>query len=275
MHRTLTLAVVCLCTLSVTAAACTFFSYAGDGLVLFGNSEDHFDENAVLWYVPATGEEYGCLFLGFSTGFAQGGMNAAGLAFDAAGTESAPLNDHPELPTPDPMNFCEIVLRRCATVEQAVELIGSYNLSYVTTAQFQFTDRTGASVVVAPGPDREIAFVYPDSPFQVTTNTNTAMYPELHRHCSRHRRATLALEKIEAGESDPSVDTFAEILDSVAMTSGPSETMYSNVFDLADGVAYIYYRHDFERVAVLDIAELEAAGEAVTHRIDDLVGPSE
>ena len=182
MHRTLTLAVVCLCTLSVTAAACTFFSYAGDGLVLFGNSEDHFDENSAVWYVPATGDEYGCLFLGFSTGFAQGGMNTAGLAFDAAGIEPAPLDDHPELPTPDPMNFCEIVLRQCATIEEAVELIGSYNLSYVTMAQFQFTDRSGASVVVAPGPDREIAFVYSDSPFQVTTNTNAAIYPQLHKN---------------------------------------------------------------------------------------------
>ena len=275
MRRTLTLAVACLCALSFAAAACTFFFYAGDGLVLFGNSEDHFDENSVVWYVPATGEEYGCLFLGFSTGFAQGGMNTAGLAFDAAGIEPAPLNDHPELPTPDPMNFCEIVLRWCASIEQAVDLIGSYNLSYVTSAQFQFTDRTGASVVVAPGPDREIAFVYPDSPFQVTTNTNTAVYPQLHKHCSRHRRATLVLEKVEAGESDLSVGTFVEILGSVAMTSGPSETMYSNVFDLTNGIAYVYYRHDFERVAVLEVAELEAAGETVTHRITDLVGSSE
>ncbi len=274
MHRTVTLTAVCLCVLSLTAAACTFFSYAGDGLVLFGNSEDHYDENAVLWYVPATGDEYGCLFLGFSTGFAQGGMNTAGLAFDAAGIESAPLNDHPELPTPDPMNFCVIVLRRCATVEQAVELIGSYNLSYVTSAQFQFTDRSGASVVVAPGPGREIAFVYPDSPYQATTNTNTAIHPRLHKHCPRHRRATLALERIEAGESDLSVETFVEILDSVAMVSGPSETMYSNVFDLTNGITYVYYRHDFEHVAVLDIAELEATGEAVARRIDGLVGPS-
>ena len=193
MHRTLTLVLVCLSALSFAAAACTFFSYAGDGLVLFGNSEDHFDENAVVWYVPAAGDEYGCLFLGFSTGFAQGGMNTAGLTFDAAGIDRAPLNDHPELPTPDPMNFCEIVLRRCATIAEAVELIGSYNLSYIGMAQFQFTDRSGASVVVAPGPDREIAFVYPDSPFQVTTNTNTAIYPQLHKNCSRHRRTTKAL----------------------------------------------------------------------------------
>ena len=202
-------------------------------------------------------------------------MNSAGLAFDAAAIDRAPLNDHPDLPTPDPMNFCEIVLRRCATIGEAVALIGSYNLSYVGMAQFQFTDRTGASVVVAPGSDREIAFVYPDSPYQVTTNINTAIYPQLHRNCSRHRRTTKALEKIEAEESDLSVETFVDILKSVAMVAGPSETMYSNVFDLTNGIAYIYYRHDFERVAVLDIAELEATGEAVTYRIGELVVSSE
>ena len=275
MHRSLVLSLACLCSFSLAAAACTFFSFAGDGLVLFGNSEDHANENTVTWYVPSTAEEYGCLFLGFSTGFAQGGMNTAGLAFDAAGIDSVPLNDHPELPTPDPMNFCEIVLRRCSTIEEAVELIGSYNLSYVGMAQFQFTDRTGASVVVAPGPDHEIAFVYPDSAFQVTTNTNTAIYPVAHRRCSRHRRATLALGKIEAEESSLSVESFVVILESIASTSGPSETMYSNVFDLTHGIAYLYHRHDFQRVSILHIDELEAEGKAVTYHIGDLVASSE
>jgi hypothetical protein len=275
MHRTLILALVCLCSLSVGTPACTFFSYAGDGLVLFGNSEDHYDENAMLWYVPGSGNEHGCLFLGFSTSFAQGGVNTAGLAFDAAAIDRTPLNDHPELPTPDPMNFCEIVLRQCATIEEAVELIGSYNLSYVGMAQFQFADRTGASVVVAPGPDREIAFVYPEAPYQVTTNTNTAIYPQLHRNCSRHRRTTKALAKVEAGESDLSLETFAAILGCVANLAGPSETMYSNVFDLTNGIAYIYYRHDFEHVAVLDIAELEIRGESVESPMAALLAASE
>ncbi len=275
MHRIPALVVVCLFGLSVSAVACSFFSYAGDDLVLFGNSEDHRDENALLWYVQGTAEEYGCLFLGFGTDFAQGGMNTAGLAFDAAGIDSSPLNDHPELPTPDPRNFCEIVLRRCATVDEAIELISSYNLSYVTMAQFQFADRSGASVVVAPGPDREIAFVRAAGPSQATTNTNTAIYPAAHQRCSRHRRVSLALAKIEAGESVLSVDTFAGILRSVASTIGPSETMYSNVFDLTNGLAYVYYRHNFEQVAVLDLAELESTGEPVTYRIAELVAASE
>ena len=259
---------------SSTAGACSFFSYVGDDLVLFGNSEDHRDENTWIWYVPSTAQEYGCLFLGFGTEFAQGGVNDAGLAFDAAGIERAPLNDHPELPTPDPLNFCELVLRRCATIGEAIDLISSYNLSYIGSAQFQFTDRTGASVVVAPGPDREIAFIRSERAFQVTTNTNTAIYPRLHQTCSRHRRITQALEKIEAGESALSVETFATILASVASVSGPSETMYSNVFDLTNRIAYLYHRHDFSRVAVLRFDELETGGEAA-YRIADLAASSE
>ena len=256
---------------SSSADACSFFSYAGDDLVLFGDSEDHLDENTWVWFVPSTAEEYGCLFLGFGTDFAQGGVNSAGLAFDAAGIDRAPLNDHPELPTPDPLNFCETVLRRCATVDEAIDLIASYNLSYAGGAQFQFADRAGASVVVAPGPDQEIAFLRAEGPFQVTTNTNSAIYPQLHRTCARHRRITQALEKIDAGESTLSVETFAAILASVVSISGPSETMYSNVFDLTNGVATLYHRHDFERAAVLDLFELEAAGEVVAYRIADLV----
>jgi hypothetical protein len=271
MHRIACLIVVLVVCLSWTVGACSFFSYAGDDRVLFGNSEDHRDENTWIWYVPSTANEYGCLFLGFGTEFAQGGVNSAGLAFDAAGIERAPLNDHPELPMPDPLNFCEIVLRRCATIDEAIDLMASYNLSYVQSAQFQFTDRTGASVVVAPGPNQEIAFIRSEDAFQVTTNTNTAIYPRLYQTCSRHRRITKALEKIDAGTLELSIERFATILASVASVSGTSETMYSNVFELTNGLAYVYHRHDFEKVAVLDVVALEAAGKAVAYRIVELV----
>lgn len=275
MRRTVLVAAALWLGLSLTAAACTFFSFAGEDLVLFGNSEDHDDENTLAWYVPGTAEAYGCLFIGFDTGFAQGGMNAAGLAFDAAGISASPLVDHPELPTPDPLNFCETVLRRCATVDEAIALIASYNLSYVRSAQFQFTDRSGASVIVAPGPEREIAFVRSESAFQVTTNINVAIYPVAHKSCSRHRTATRALERIEAKQAVLSVDAFVEILAAVAIRSGSSETMYSNVFDLTNAVAYLYHRHDFGRVAALAMDDLAAAGDAVTYRIDELTGAVE
>lgn len=271
MRRSLVSILLLLSVCPLACVACTFFSYAGDDLVLFGNSEDYFYDNTVARFVPATEDDYGCLFVGFGNGSAQGGMNTAGLAFDAASIDGSPMNDHPELPFPDPMNFCEIVLRKCATIDEVVELIRSYNLSYVQSAQFLFTDRTGASVIVAPGPDFEIAFVYPDAPFQVATNINTAIYPVLHKSCERHRLATTVLERIAAGESDLSIDTFVEILDSVSIPSGSSETIYSNVFDLTHGIAYLYYRHDFDNAAILDINDLAEDGIAVFHLIADLL----
>jgi len=273
MRRCQTLILLLLSVPSLASMACTFFSYAGDDLVLFGNSEDYFYENTIVRFVPATENDYGCLFVGFGSSSAQGGMNTAGLAFDAASIDASPMNDHPELPLPDPMNFCEIVLRKCATIDEAVELIRSYNLSYVQSAQFLFTDRTGSSVIVAPGPDHEIAFIYADVPFQVTTNINTAIYPVLHKNCERHSRATTALEKIETGELTLSIEAFAEILNGVAIPSGSSETIYSNVFDLTHGVAYLYYRHDFDNVAILDINDLAKDGIAVSYAIDDLLAP--
>ena len=273
MHRCLVLILLFLGVLSLAGMACTFFSYAGDDLVLFGNSEDYFLETTIVRYIPATEDDYGCLFVGFAGGSAQGGMNTAGLAFDAASIDASPMNDHPELPLPDPMNFCEIVLRKCSTIDEAVKLIRSYNLSYVQSAQFLFTDRTGASVVVAPGPDREIAFVYPDARFQVTTNINTAIYPMFHKTCKRHSLATADLEKITDGELTLSIETFAGILDTVAIQSGSSETIYSNIFDLTHGVAYLYYRHDFDNVAVLNINDLAEGGIAVSYAISRLVVP--
>ena len=81
------LVIICLALSALVAwpaAGCTFFSFAGEDLVLFGNSEDHADPETRLWVVPATEDSYACVFLGFANLFAQGGVNEAGLAFDAA-----------------------------------------------------------------------------------------------------------------------------------------------------------------------------------------------
>jgi penicillin V acylase-like amidase (Ntn superfamily) len=122
--------------LGASASACTFFSFAGEDLVLFGNNEGHADQQTRLWGVPRTEKSYGCVFLGFNSLFAQGGVNEVGLAFDAAAIAATPLNDHPELPLPDPINFCEIALRECATIDDVVELIGRYNLSTLQVRSF-------------------------------------------------------------------------------------------------------------------------------------------
>lgn len=267
----LTLALLVLIALiAVPSHACTFFSYAGSELVLFGNNEDHADPETRLWVVPAEDGLHGCVFLGFGNLFAQGGINDVGLAFDAATVSPNPLNDHPELPTPDPINFCEIVLRECETIDDVVEVIGRYNLSYVTGAQFLFTDRTGATLVVGPGLKRELEFVRTDLPYQVVANSNVVAYPQSLRYDRRHRVPTEAMERIQQGELELSVDTFAGILSEVAARSGSSETAYSNVFDLSNGIIHLYRWHDFANPVVLRVTDYLDVSLLTVYEIDAL-----
>jgi hypothetical protein len=76
------------------------------------------------------------------------------------------------------------------------------------------------------------------------------------------------LDRIE-GETDLTVDYFASILDSVHVESGTGNTLYSNVFDLENGLVHLYYWHQFEEVVTLNVAE-ELAKAPPTTRLRDL-----
>jgi len=55
------------------------------------------------------------------------------------------------------------------------------------------------------------------------------------------------------------VDLFREILDEVHQVGG-AQTLYSNIYDLNEGLIYLYFFHDFEHVVVLNVAEELAQG---------------
>src|SRR5215212_993 len=76
----LTLALLAFCTSSVLA--CTIFILTDEDRALFCNNEDWFNRSTRLWFVPAGQGHMGCAYVGFDNGWAQGGVNEAGLAFD-------------------------------------------------------------------------------------------------------------------------------------------------------------------------------------------------
>jgi|GEM_PF-513716 len=56
-----------------------------------------------------------------------------------------------------------------------------------------------------------------------------------------------------------SVDLFRDILDATHQEP-PGPTLYSTVYDLRNGLTYLYLHHDFDRVVILDVAVELAAG---------------
>ncbi len=254
-----------------TPESCTIFTAAFGDTVLFGNNEDYTNPNTYYWISPSRLLFYGSIYVGYDNFSPQGGINEKGLAFDYNSVPRAALNSHPELP-PLSGNSGAMFLRECATVEEAIDMAKSYDWGTSLRYQIHLADATGDAVVISAGPDGELAFTRKEkgNGYLVSTNFNLAFYQEDEREglCRRYDTAVSMLEKIE-DENDLTVEYFASILDAVHAEGSSTNTLYSNVFDLKNGLIYLYYWHQFDEVVTLNVTEEVAENPSPT-RIEDL-----
>ncbi len=252
--------------------SCTIISASIGDKVLFGNNEDYNNPNTCYWTEPGDSESYGCLYLGFENDQLQGGINEKGLCFDANGLPGTALNQHSELPcppmAPPPYEKYTLwapvtILREAATVEEAIVIASKYQRrnwdrkSGIMSYQVHFADAQGDAVIISAGTDGELAFTRKKSGdrYLVSTNFNRAnpdyaiTYP-----CWRFNKATEILNKIKT-EDVLTVESFKAILDSIHLEEPNSHTLYSNIFDLQNGIMYLYYWHQFDEVVELNINE--------------------
>ncbi len=266
--------------------SCTIFSAAVGDKVLFGNNEDYYKPKTYLWTEPANDEDYGCIYLGFKDYSHQGGINEKGLCFDANALPKSKINPHSELSIPPfykppYQNYAiwtpVLILRKAATVEEAIKIASKYqrknwypdsgDISY----QLNFADAKGDAVVMSVDENGELAFTRKNKGenYLISTNYNKAN-PEnaLEYPCRRYNKAEEMLEGINS-ENDLSVDYFKSILNSVHEEGIVSKTLYSNIFDLKNGIIYLYHWHQFDEVVVLKVEEELAKGK-INVRIKDL-----
>ncbi len=257
--------------------SCTIFSASVGDKVLFGNNEDYNTPNTYYWTEPANKENYGAVYLGFANYSYQGGINEKGLCFDADALPDSKINPHAELATPPsyekPYNNYAIwapvlMLRKAATVEEAIEIADKYQRrnwypqSGYLNYQINLADAKGDAVVISVDKNGELAFTRKKKgdTFLISTNFNRANtknaidYP-----CKRYNTAAGMLKKI-SNQGDLSVDYFKSILDATHVEGIFTNTLYSNIYDLKKGIIYLFYRHQFGEVAVLNVNEELAKG---------------
>lgn len=245
--------------------SCTIFAASFGNTALYGNNEDYNIPTTYYWVRQPGEGKYGGLYVGFDDRFAQGGINEKGLAFDYNALPEAPLNPHPELPSFRGM--MDRVQQTCATVEEAIDLVQQYNWGSSLKWQVLLADATGDAVVISAGRDDELAFTRkaPGDGYLASTNFNRANPSNAYSsgRCWRYDTAVRMLDRIE-GEKDLTVEYFGSILDSVHVESATGNTLYSNVFDLKNGLVHLYYWHQFDEMVTLDVAEELAKGPHTT-----------
>ena len=218
--------------------ACTIFVLTDGAHTLFFNNEDWSNTRSRIWFVPAGPGRYGCAYVGFDDGAAQGGINTKGVAFDwVAGY----VENWPDDPTMKraPGKPCERMLETSATVEDAIAFYRQYWEPGFSKARILVADSTGASAII--GADGGKLLI------------------ERPRQSRGFGFCDPKLRKILANPPAPTVSNGSAIM-RACLQPGETPTRYSNVYDLKSGDIFLFEHPERDSNVKLNLAAELAKG---------------
>jgi len=218
--------------ISVPASSCTIFVLTNGQQVLFCNNEDWSNPKTRIWFVAAGDGHYGCAYVGFDDGWAQGGLNTKGLAFDWVAGYMEKWK--PERGMKNVRgNPSERMLETCATIEEAIAFYKMHREPSFSRARILIADRAGTSVIIG-------------------VRDGHLQFEKANQSRGFGYRGAIA-ETMLAKSSEPTVANGAIIL-RACLQKGQYATKYSNVFDLKSGNIFIFQFPEREDTVNLNLA---------------------
>ena len=234
------------------AYACTAFMMSDGEGILVGNNEDYKIPYTRVWFVPAENGQYGRVYFGYDDWSPQGGMNDHGLFFDFFATKKLEIKLSKKKPKfPGPM--IDTMMAEYATVEEVLDMLSQYNLEWMSKIQMFIVDKSGDAAIIEGD-----EVIRKSGSYQVVTNFRLSKIPEDQRpcrwpawSCSRYKRA----QRMLAESDTATVAHFRDILKATHRDNVIAKTLYSNIYDLKNGLVYLYYLHDFDNEVIFDLSE--------------------
>ena len=234
------------------AYACTAFMMTDGENVLVGNNEDYNIPHTRVWFLPTEGRQHGRVYFGYDNWFPQGGMNDQGLFFDFFATKPLEAQRSKEKPK-FRGNLIDTMAARCSTVEEVLELFSRYNLEFMKKFQMFVVDKTGDAAILEGD-----EIIRKTASYQVVTNFYQSKVGADRRPCEWYKpscRQYMSAESMLRQGGTVSVAHFRDILDATHRNTLGARTLYSNIYDLKNGLVYLYYLHDFDKEVVIDLNE--------------------
>ena len=234
------------------ALCCTALCVSDGDIVLVGNNEDFVSIPTKVWVFPQEKGKLGRIYFGFKhiPYIPMGGMNESGLFFDCFSTPPLVVKFSKHRETYKGFLMTKI-MEECDTVEKALEMFGKYNLEFMRTHQTFIVDKTGDWAIVEGD-----AILRKKGRYQVVTNFYHSQVKDGVITCERYNIAVKMLEQ----RPKVSVDWIRRILSATHLEWQPYRneilnTVYSNVYDLRNGLIYLYHFHDYANEVVLNLKE--------------------
>jgi hypothetical protein len=231
--------------------ACTAFMMADGQRVLVGANEDFNIPHTRVWFIPAENGRYGRVYFGYENWSPAGGMNDRGLFFDFFATKPRAVTkskDKPKFPGP----MTDTMAATCATVKEALDMFGKYNLEFLSKAQMFLADKTGDAAVIEGD-----EVIRKTGSYQVVTNFYRSKVRADRQPCEWYKPSCMQYKRAERMLTESgvaSVPLFRNILEATHRDISFTRTLYSNIYDLKNGLVYVYYLHRFDQEVVLDLA---------------------
>lgn len=243
---------------------------------MVGNNEDSWRHTAQISFVPATNGRYGVAYVGYSDKTAaDGGVNEYGLAFDGF---TMPHKPHLKEADPGKKDFTfqqiHLVLEKCKNVQEAYSFLLQYNLQLLNGSPLfnggmvLFIDANGeyltleADTMMLGNNDKLVLANFSPS---ATKDLNTI---KIERYCKG--------VQFLSNKLDTSLAFCTALSDtmSVCRNKVGDGTLYTSIYNLNEGLIYLYFFHDFQHVVTFNIKEELAKGKHA-FPISQLFPPSE
>ncbi len=239
------------------ALPCSMYKVTAHGKTMVGNNEDSWRETSAIWFEQAIDGNYGAVYVGYTDkNWPDGGMNDQGLAFDAFS-----MPHRRNLPQPDPnksdFGYIDLkkILQKCATVDEAYNYLHNLNLHVLNGSplfyggMLLFIDKTGkylvaeADTLVIGNDDR---FVLANFSYARTADLNSI---KTERYCKGR--------EFLKNKTDTSLAFCTALSDTMSVNRKQigDGTLYTNIYDLQEGVIYNYFFHDYSRVVAFNLKE--------------------
>ncbi|MEX1325358.1 MAG: hypothetical protein AB1Z29_01055 [Desulfobacterales bacterium] len=220
--------------------------------VLVGNNEDYNIPYTRVCFIPAENGQRGRVYFGYDNWSPQGGMNDQGLFFDFFATKPLEVKlskEKPKFQGP----IIDRMAAECATVGEVLDMFDQYNLEFMPKFQMFVVDKSGDAAIVEGD-----HIIRKRGSYQVVANFYQSKVKENRRPCDWFQPSCMQYKKAEsmlAGTGTASVAHFRDILEATHRNTLGARTLYSNIYDLKNGLVYLYYLHNFDNEVVIDLNE--------------------
>ena len=264
-----TIAFVFILTISSTRVySCTVSKITMYGKTMVGNNEDYLNPNTRIWFVPGETVDitkfeeyrklytstwlrqenkatYGAVYFGQNNMVPEGGINEAGLAFDFLGTKYKKVRNF-KGKKEFPSDFEKYILGTCSSVEEVKSILIQYDLRFLETSIGFFVDKTGKYLIVEGD-----SLIIGNDPYYIQSNFYPSCTPNLDDvNIPYYQKGREFLSR----KQDISLEFCTSLMDTMHQDWGFWGTLYTTIYDLDEGIIYLYFNHNYKTFVKFNIA---------------------